>query len=145
MQLFRRSDQVDFLRKIPLFSDLSQRDLALIAKNLDEVELDAGNVLAQEGRLGMEFIIILSGRAQVHKRGKVVGHLSDGDFFGEVSLIDQGLRTATVTSETPMRLMVMHARSFRPLLDSIPGLAKKMVYALCAYLRAAEEELAKLR
>jgi len=126
---------------VPLFSNLSKRHLNEVAKHADEVSVKAGEVLAQQGSLGLDFVFIVEGKAQVKQDGKVIRHLSEGDFFGEVSLIDGEPRTATVTAETDMTLLVVHRRSFHHLLDTVPGLQKKMLASLCKYLRRAEKAI----
>jgi CRP/FNR family cyclic AMP-dependent transcriptional regulator len=138
--LFRhRSQMIDLLKKVPLFSNLSKRHLNEISKHADQVLPKAGRVLAQQGKRGWEFIFIVEGKAQVKKDGKVIRHLSAGDFFGEISLIDGQERTATVIAETDMSILLVHRRSFGHLLDTIPGLQKRIMLSLCNYLRRAEK------
>jgi CRP-like cAMP-binding protein len=139
MLLRRRSDKIDLLKKVPLFSNLSQRHLGKISKHVDQVQVGRERVLAQEGKIGWEFIFVLDGKARVEKNGKLIRQLSRGDFFGEISLIDGEPRTATVITETDMTLLTVHKRSFDHLLDAIPGLQKKMLVSLCKYLRRAEK------
>jgi len=139
MLLRRRSDKIDLLKKVPLFSNLSQRHLGMISKHVDQVQVERERVLAQEGKIGWEFIYILDGKARVEKNGKLIRQLSRGDFFGEISLIDGEPRTVTVITETDMILLTVHKRSFDHLLDAIPGLQKKMLLSLCKYLRRAEK------
>ena len=141
MLLRRRSQKIDLLKKVPLFSNLSQRHLNEIAKHADQVSVKVGEVLAQQGNRGLEFVFIVEGKAQVKQDGKVIRHLSSGDFFGEISLIDGEPRTATVTAETDGTLLVVHRWFFTHLLDTIPGLQKKMLASLCKYLRRAEKAI----
>jgi len=139
MLLRRQSDKMDLLKKVPLFSRLSQRHLGKISKHVDQVQVERESVLAQEGKIGWEFILVVDGKARVEKNGKPIGQLSRGDFFGEISLIDGEPRTATVIAETDMTLLTVNQRSFDHLLDAVPGLQKKMLVALCKYLRRAEK------
>lgn len=139
MLLRRSSQKVDFLKKVPLFSNLSQRHLKEIAKHADQIQVEAGRVLVQEGKTGWESIFIVEGKARVEKNEKVIRQLSRGDFFGEISLIDGGPRTATVIAETNMTILVVHKTSFDNLLDTIPGLQRKILVSLCQYLRRAEK------
>ncbi len=141
MLLRQSSQKVDFLKKVPLFSSLSQRHLREISKHADQVQVATGKVLAQQGKTGWEFIFIVDGRARVEKDGKVVRRLSGGDFFGEVAMIDGEPRTASVTAESDMNLLIVHKRSFNHLLDTIPGLQKKILISLCDYLRKAEKSV----
>jgi len=142
--LLRRSSRkidlkIDFLKKVPLFNNLSQKHLKEIANYADQVEVKTGWVLAQEGKKGWEFILVADGKARVEKNGKLIRQMSKGDFFGEISLIDGELRTATVIAETDMTLLIVHKRFFDHLLDTIPGLQRRMLISLCKYLRRAEK------
>lgn len=137
----RQSDKTDVLKKVPLFSNLSQRQLNLIAKHADEVELKAGKVLAKQGELGLEFLLLVEGGARVQRNGKVIARLTAGDFFGEMSLIDGKPRSATVIAETPVTLLAIHRRSFNYLLDTIPGMTRKILATLCERLRKADETM----
>ncbi len=138
MKLQRDTDKRDILKQVPLFRSLSKKSLDEIAQKSDEVEMSAGTVLAKQGEIGSEFVFILEGEARIEKDGNVINHLSTDDFFGEIALIDGKPRTASVIAETDMRLLVMHARFFQPLLNTIPGLAYEVAVALCKYLRKAQ-------
>ncbi len=144
MLLRRRSDKVEVLKKVPLFSGVRRRDLDLIASEADEVAVDAGKVLARQGGIGTEFLLILEGEARVEKDGKVIARLGPGDFFGEMSLIDGKPRSAAVIAESPAVLLVVEARSFRRLLDAVPGLQRQVLVTVCARLRAADAALASV-
>jgi CRP-like cAMP-binding protein len=142
MLLKRRSQKVDVLRKVPLLSGLSAQHLDLIAKHADEVTVKEGTVLARQGSLGSELFVVLDGRAQVAADGKSMAHLEAGDLIGEMSLIDQKPRSATVTAKTQMVLLVIEARAFSALLDDVPALRKKVMITLCDRLRAVDAQLA---
>ena len=141
MLLRRSSQKIDLLKKVPLFNNLSQRHLKEIAKHADQVQVEKGRVLVQQGKTGWEFIFIVEGKARVEKNRKVIRQLSGGDFFGEISLIDGELRTSSVIAETTMTLLIVHKPSFDHLLDKIPGLQKKIMISLCQYLRRAEKAM----
>jgi len=138
MILHRRSQKADMLKQVPLFSNLSKRQLNEIGKYVDQAKMREGRVFAQQGRTGREFVFIVDGKAHVTKDGKVIRSLSSGDFFGEISLID-----GQVTAETDGTLLVVNGRSFDHLLDTIPGLRKKIMLGLCNYIRRAEEAVNK--
>ncbi len=142
MLLRRRSQKIDVLRRVPLFGGLTQRQLDLIARHADEVNVDVGTVLARQGSLGWEFFVILDGRARVDMDGKSIATLEAGDIVGEMSLIDQKPRIATVVAKTPMVLLVVPSRSFATLLDEVPALRKKVLVTLCERLRAVDSALA---
>jgi CRP-like cAMP-binding protein len=141
MLLRRSSQKIELLKKVPMFSNLSQRHLREIGKHADQVKVEVGRVLAQQEKKGWEFIFIVDGKARVEKNGKVIRLLSGGDFLGEISLIDGEPRTATVIAETDMTLLVVNKTSFDHLLDKVPGLQRKILIALCQYLRSAEKAM----
>ncbi len=124
----------DRLRNVPLFGDLDKRHLAEIARIADLVEVPAGEVLADQGEIGLQFIMILEGQAKVEKDGKLINRLSANDFFGEIALIANRPRTATVTAETPMSLLAVDRSHFDGLLKNTPALWKEIAIALCNYI-----------
>jgi len=127
----------DLLRQAPLFAGLSKRSLSKIGKMADEVDIKAGAVLAKQGTRGYEFVLILEGEARVERDGVVVNRLSKNNFFGEIALLDGKPRVATVIAETDIRLLVVHSRFFKTLLNETPNLQKEIILALCRYLREA--------
>lgn len=141
--MLRRSEQVDTLKKVPLFANLSKRDLNQITRHMDQVRFKAGKVLVKEGELGREFLILLKGEVRVKRKGRTIRKMSKGSYFGEISMISPGLRTATVEAETDVELLVLNTRSFNHLLDSVKGLARKMLVAVCDYVREQEDALKK--
>ena len=118
------------LKDVPFFSSMSEQDLAAVARQTDEISVAAGTVLAREGDLGDEFFVIASGTAEVTSGGAPVAKLGAGDFFGEIALIREEDRIATVTATSPMVLMVMKGSSFRSLDSSIPELRETVSKAL---------------
>ena len=139
--LRRRSDKIELLKGVPLFEDLSKRHLDFIAKNADEVASWPGEVLVRQGERGREFVLIVEGRARVEQDGAVISHLGAGDFFGEMALLDGEPRSATVITEEPSVLLIVHSRSFISLLDTVPGLARKLLVTLSRRLRSREGRL----
>jgi CRP-like cAMP-binding protein len=118
------------LKDVPFFSSMSEQDLAAVAQQTDEISVAAGNVLAREGDLGDEFFVIASGTAEVTRGGTPVAKLGPGDFFGEIALIREERRTATVTATSPMVLIVMTGSSFRSLDRSTPEVRETVSRAL---------------
>src|SRR5215213_7200154 len=110
------------LKQVPFFSSISKKDLAAVAKQTDEIDVSAGKVLTREGDFGHEFFVIDSGTANVTIAGERVGELGPGDFFGEMALLQEDRRTATVTATSPMSLIVMTRASFRGLDSTQPEL-----------------------
>ena len=133
----RRSQNIDILRKVPLFSKLSKNHLNQIGKHAVETSIQKGELLARQGTKGSDFTFIVEGKAWVEKDGKIINYLSGGDFFGEISLIDGKPRAASVIAETDMTVLVVDGKSFDHLLDTIPGLQKNILVSLCSYLRRA--------
>lgn len=134
----RTTQYLASLAEVPLFSALSQRDLARIARLGEEVEVEAGTRLVDEGATGDQFFVILRGKAKVTRRGRRVASLARGESFGELSLLDRGPRTATVTAETRMELLVLGQREFSGLLDDAPGFSRKLLSGMARRLREAD-------
>ncbi len=130
----KRITKEDELRKVPLFSKLSKKNLAEIARIADVLERPAGEVLVNEDALSFEFVMILEGQAKAEQCGKLLGRLSQNDFFGEVGLIAHRPSPATVTAETTVRLLVVEPRYFYDLLEQAPDLWKEIAIALCDYI-----------
>jgi len=118
-----------------LFSECSGRELKSITKALDEVVVPAGRVLIEEGTLGRELFLIVSGTATVRRKGRKVATVGTGQHFGELALLDHRPRTATVVSESEMTLLVLGQREFNALLDTTPALARKLMAAMATRLR----------
>ena len=130
--------RVERLRSVPLFASCSDKELAFIASHADEVDLPAGKVLTEKGQSGGDFFIILDGKAEVEApQGKRT--LGPGDFFGEIALIDNGPRTATVKTTTPMRCLVLGHSQFRDVLHQNGEIAVKILRAVTERLRAGTQ------
>ena len=131
----KKNPKIDALRRVPLFEHCSTRELSKIAKTVDEVDLPEGRTLTHEGLYGKEFVVLAEGIADVEQDGEVVNTLGPGDFFGEISLVTGMPRTATVTTRSPARLLVLNGHSFRSLLATAPLIRRRVVSA--AALRLA--------
>jgi adenylate cyclase len=110
------------LQAVPFFSMLKKKDLSMIAQQTDEIDVPEGKVLANEGDLGHEFFVIEDGTAVVTHGGRQVNALGPGDFFGEMALLEEDRRTATVTATSPMKLIVMTRASFRAIDQRLPAI-----------------------
>ena len=126
------------LQKVPLFSELEKRDLERIAQSFKERKYAAGDTIAGEGQGGAGFFVIAEGKAKVAVRDAERGTLGPGDYFGEIALLDEGARTATVTAETDMTCYAMTFWDFRPIVETDARIAWKLVLALAHKLREAE-------
>jgi CRP-like cAMP-binding protein len=135
----RSNAKVDHMSRVPLFASCSKRELGLVAGIADEIAQPAGTVLTVEGKPGREFCILVSGEADVRRRGKPLALLSAGDFFGEIALILDAPRSATVTAMSDVRLLVIGQNAFRRLLHESPAIQGKVLEALAT--RLADESL----
>jgi CRP-like cAMP-binding protein len=128
------------LSKIWLFSTSSAKDLRMIRKALEEVTVPPGRVLTEQGTIGREFFLIVDGQASVKRNNRRIATLGAGQYFGELALLDRRPRSATVISDTDMRLLVLGQRQFNGVLDAIPALSRKMLAAMATRLREADEK-----
>jgi CRP-like cAMP-binding protein len=126
------------VRKIPLFADLEKRELERVADSFKERRYGAGETIATEGKSGAGFFVIGEGTAVVTVQGEERATLGPGDYFGEIALIDEGARTATLTAESDMTCYGMTFWEFRPIVESDARIAWKLLQALARKLRAAE-------
>jgi CRP/FNR family cyclic AMP-dependent transcriptional regulator len=126
------------LKSIWLFSNCTASELRKIRSSLDELDVPAGKLLVEEGRIGTEFFIIVSGTAAVTRNGKKVATLGPNAHFGELALLDRRPRSASVESVTEMDLLVLSQRQFNGLLESVPTIARKLLAALANRLREAD-------
>lgn len=138
MPLFGRSEKVRALQKVPLFGECSERELALLARIADEVTLPAGRVLIKRGEFGKEFLFLLGGTVTVEPATGKRMKMGPGEFFGEMSVLDGEPRSATVTADTPVQLLVLGQREFYTLLAEVPSLARRLLVTLSRRVRHAE-------
>ena len=128
--------KIDLLKNVPLFAGCSKTELQRIASLADELDLGDGATLIREGERGREFIVIAEGTVKVTRSGKQLRELGAGDFIGEIALVADVPRTATVTATSPVRLLVVTDRAFRGLLEQMPSIAKKVLQSLGERLHA---------
>lgn len=126
----RKNAKLRLLKRVPLFASCSGRELEEIAKIADELDFREGKQLTREGAAGREFFVLIEGTAEVTQGKRKIRTMSDGDFFGEISLITRLPRTATVTTVSPVRALVVTDRSFRRLLESDSQIQRKVLAAL---------------
>jgi CRP/FNR family cyclic AMP-dependent transcriptional regulator len=136
-----KHDAVGMLSSVPLFSECTPKELDSIRRAAKEVTHAAGAVLAREGDTGLGFFLILEGTTSVTVGGQPRATMGPGDFFGEISLLDEGPRTATVTAETPVRLLAIAAWVFKGLIEEHPSIAAKMLRVVAQRLRAASADI----
>jgi len=139
---FRRMGQdekMERLQRVPLLEECTNRQLREIARIAEVQELAAGSVLTRVGEPGEDFFLIVDGAARVEVPGGKTGRLAPGEFFGEMSLLDGGPRSAAVTAETPIRVLVIKRRHFATLLREAPALTLKICATLARRVRDLEK------
>jgi CRP-like cAMP-binding protein len=132
----------DRLRKVTLFSACTDAELELVLRNITEARFPAGQVLAHQGRVGREFIVVIDGTARVVIDDQEIAELGPGEFFGEMALLDGGPRTATVVAVTDVVVDVMNRQEFEQILTVAPHVAKAVLTGLARRLREADLHLA---
>ena len=126
---------VDMLKKVPLFTGLDDKELAEIAGGMRERRFKAGDTVTQEGAGGVGFFVVQEGEAEVNVGGEVKGSVGPGDYFGEIALINESPRTATLTARTDMLCYGMTPWDFRPLVESNSTIAWKLLTAMAEKMR----------
>ncbi len=138
--LFSHDMKVERLRRAPLFQDLSRDELKELAKASDDLDVEEGKILCREGEPAQEFFVIIEGEVEVTRQGKRVGMLSDGDFFGEIALLEDIPRTATVRATTPLRFFVLTRRAFWSMIEHMPDVERKVLRALAKRVLATSDD-----
>jgi CRP-like cAMP-binding protein len=134
--------KIDRLRSVSLFSGLGDRDLERVASLADEVDLPEGKVLIRQGEWGAEMFVVVSGEAIVDRDGVEVARAGPGTVIGEIALLSEGPRTATVTLTAPSRLFVLAHREFHSLMDAVPAVRECVLDELARRLRNHEADRA---
>ena len=132
------------LSEVSLFSGASKKELGEIASAIKVVDHSAGDVIAREGERGLGFFLLADGTADVTIGGQRKATLKKGDFFGEISLLDEGPRTATVTAATPLTLLGLTAWAFKDLVERHASIGLKMLEAVAARVRSATGDASTL-
>lgn len=145
MKNLNKAEKIAFLKLSPLFQDLSKRQLGLIAQKSYQETVKAGRTIIKQGAIGKQFSVIADGVVRVEKDKKFIRSMSQGAYFGEISLFDGRPMSATVVAETEVHLLCVNKTSFRKLMDSVPGLKDKLILSLCKYIRSSDELMDKLR
>jgi CRP-like cAMP-binding protein len=126
----RKDQKVEAIKGVPLFSKLSKTWLQEVAGVADEIDFPEGKTLTKEGERGREFFVLLEGGAEVRQKGKKIRTLGKGDFLGEISLVTKLPRTATVTTTSPVRALVITDRDFSSLVHRSPAVGQGVLEAL---------------
>jgi CRP-like cAMP-binding protein len=124
----------DWLQKVPLFQGLSKKQLREVSSVATRLNEPAGAVLTKEGQAGYEFIVVLEGEIEVRKGDRVVASRGPGSYVGEIALLDNRPRTATVVAKTPVVIEVIGRREFRTLLADAPELSEEIMSTMAQRL-----------
>jgi CRP/FNR family cyclic AMP-dependent transcriptional regulator len=130
---------LELLQRVPIFADFDRGDLQRLARSFKERTFEAGSTVAAEGKSAAGFFVIESGEASVSVRGEERAKLGAGDYFGEIALLDDGARSATITADTDLHCFGLTSWEFRPLVESNASIAWKLLETLAKRLRAAQQ------
>jgi CRP/FNR family transcriptional regulator, cyclic AMP receptor protein len=128
----------ELVQGIPLFADLDRRELQGVASSMKERTFNAGQTIAAEGQTGIGFFVIAEGNAKVTQGDQERATLGPGDYFGEIALIDDGMRTASVTADSDLKVYGLTSWEFRPIVESNASIAWKLLKTMATRLREAE-------
>ena len=132
----------ELIKQVPLFSTLDKKEVQGLASSMKERTFNEGDTISTEGQSGIGFFVIDEGEAAVSVGGEERATLGHGDYFGEIALIDDGARTATITAKSALKCYGITSWEFRPLVEQNAGLAWKMLQTLAARLREAQADRA---
>jgi CRP/FNR family cyclic AMP-dependent transcriptional regulator len=128
----------DHLRKVTLFSDLDAKELDAVGRAATELDLKAGSVLMRQGKRAHEMFVLTKGTVEISKDGTIVAEVGPGGFVGEMALLTNAHRNATVTAKTDVEVIHLDGRAFGALLRDVPQIAVKMLPIVAARLLEAE-------
>ena len=131
---------IEALARIPLFTGLNKRELKQIARLFKERRFAVGETVVQEGSGGAAFFVIDSGQAAVSIKGRSAQTLGTGDYFGEIALIDEGPRMATITASTELVCFGLTHWDFGPLVEANGTIGWKLLQTMARMLRAERRE-----
>ncbi|HEX3454762.1 MAG TPA: cyclic nucleotide-binding domain-containing protein [Gaiellaceae bacterium] len=136
--MLRKNRKIDLIRRVPLFSGCSKKELERISMIADEIDFRSGKTLIKEGAPGREFFVLAAGTAEISRKGKRIDTAGPGEFFGEMALLTDQPRNATVTTTSDVDALVITASSFRSLVESNPLIALKVMRAVADRLPPSE-------
>ena len=122
-----KNAKIELLKRVPLFAGCSKNELRELALTADEIDLRDGHVLTKEGRPGREFFVLVKGTARVTHKSEKIADLGPGDWFGEIALLTDAPRTATVTATSPVDVLVITDRGFKRVVETMPSIALKVL------------------
>jgi len=130
-----KGDYLEHLASVPLFRACTKKELNEVAKAADDMTVPAGKVLVEQGRTGHEAFVIVTGTASVERNGQKITDIGPGAVVGDISMLDHGPRTATVTATTEMEVLVLDQRHFTALFETVPTLVHKLLAVLASRIR----------
>jgi CRP-like cAMP-binding protein len=134
-------EKLELLKRTPLLAGLGRKDIEEVGRLVDEVDLKAGYVLMREGDIGREFFVIIDGQVRIDKGGQTIRTMGPGQFLGDIALVTEGPRTATATTETACRLLVLGHGAFHQLMDQYPSIRLSVLESMAMRLRDLEPEV----
>lgn len=134
----RKDQKLEHLAQVPMFRGLNQNELRTLGRLTDEMSVKEGKVLCEEGTEGHEFFLVLAGEAHVKRGKKTIATLEPGQYFGELSLLDGGVRSATVVAGPDLQVLVIGQREFSSVLRELPNFSRKMLAQLARRLRDSD-------
>ncbi|HEV2005059.1 MAG TPA: cyclic nucleotide-binding domain-containing protein [Candidatus Limnocylindrales bacterium] len=132
--------KLQLLKTVPLFAELNDRAIGIVGQLTEEVDVKAGHVLMRQGDQGDAFYVLVDGSARIERDGKLLKTVGPGSYFGEIALLDHGVRTATVTTDAPSRLIVLGHREFEALLDQYDDIRGQIWECVGRRIRTLEPE-----
>jgi len=134
-----KDQKLELLASVSLFGKCGSKELQRVGQLTDVMDLPSGRVLMRQGESGHEMMVIVEGRASIEKDGVVIGEDGPGDVVGEMALLSDAPRSATVTLLTDARALVVGRRDLNALMDEMPGVRAQVMEALALRLMDAEQ------
>jgi CRP/FNR family transcriptional regulator, cyclic AMP receptor protein len=134
-------EKLELLKRTPLLAGLGRRDIEEVGRLADEVDLKAGHVLMRQGDPGREFFVVIDGEVSVERDGRHVANVGPGGFVGDIALVTERPRTATVTATVPSRFLVVGHREFHSLMDQYPSIRMSVLESMAIMLRDLEPDV----
>lgn len=128
--MLRRNRKVDLIKRAPLFAGCSKKELEQIAQIADELDFSSGKTLIKEGSPGREFFVLIDGTAEIRRKGRTIDTAGPGDFFGEMALLTDQPRNASVVTSSNVDALIITGRNFRSLMEGNPLIALKVMRAV---------------
>jgi CRP-like cAMP-binding protein len=132
--------KLELLKRVPLLEGLGRREIEEVSRLAEEIDVPAGRALMREGETGSEFFVLIDGTVAIDRGGARIRTVQPGDFFGEIALLAEGPRTATATTESPAKVLVLGHREFHSLMDRFPAIRTCVLESLAKRIRTLEPE-----